>query len=97
VIPVKHVQAESAVGLPMVHGLERDQRQPPIDGDLGQGGVLHAMRPSPEDLSHIEFRQIFGLYFGQQNDVATREELSRVLIPPTRSASASSVAANSAP
>ena len=56
VVLVKDVQAESAVGLPVVHRLEGDYRQPPIDGDLSQRGILHAVRPAPDDLSHIEFR-----------------------------------------
>ncbi len=75
VVLMKDVQAESAVGLPVVHRLEGDQRQPPIDGDLRQGSILHAVRPPPDDLSHIEFREILGLYFGQQDDVAAGDEL----------------------
>ena len=38
VVLVKDVQPEPAVGLPVIHRLEGDQRQPRIDGDLGQGG-----------------------------------------------------------
>ena len=64
VVLVKDVQAESAVGPPVVHRLEGDQRQPPIYGDLRQGGILHAVRPPPNDLSQIQFRQILGLHFG---------------------------------
>ena len=75
VVLVKDVQAESAVGMPVVHRLEGDHRQPPIDGDLSQGGILHAVRPSPDDLSHIQFGQVLGLHFGQQNDVAGGDEL----------------------
>ena len=59
----------------MVHRLERDQRQPPIDGDLGQRGVLHAVRPAPDDLSVIHFCEILGLHLGQQDDVAVGDEL----------------------
>ena len=57
VVLVKDVQPEPAVGLPVIHRLERDQRQPPIDGDLGQGGVLHAVRPAPDDLSRPHLGQ----------------------------------------
>jgi hypothetical protein len=49
--------------------------KPPIYGDLSQGGILHAVRPSPDDLCHIEFRQILGLDLGQQNDIAVGDEL----------------------
>ena len=72
---MKDVQAESAVGLPVVHRLESDQRQPAIDGDLREGGILHAVRPSPDDLSHMQFGEILGLDFGQQDDVAVGDEL----------------------
>ena len=51
VVLVEDVQPEPAVGLPVIHRLEGDQRQPPIDGDLGQRGILHAVRPAPDDLS----------------------------------------------
>ena len=72
---MKDVQPESAVGLPVIHRLEGDQRQPPIYGDLCQGGILHAVRPAQDDLSHVEFRQILGLNLGQQDDVAVGDEL----------------------
>ena len=75
VVLVKDVQPESAVSLPVVHCLEGDQRQPPINGYLGQGRILHAVWPAPDDLSQIEFGQILGLDFGQQNDVAAGDEL----------------------
>ena len=75
VVLVKDVQPEPAVGLPVIHRLEGDQRQPPIDGDLGQGGILHAVRPAPDDLSHMEFGEILGLDLGQQDDVAVGDEL----------------------
>ena len=75
VVLVKDVQAEAAVGLPVVHRLEGDYRQPPIDGDLRQRGVLHAVRPSPDDLPHVELGQVLCLHFGQQNDVAVGDEL----------------------
>ncbi len=75
VVLVKDVEPESAVSLPVVHCLEGDQRQPPINGDLGQGRVLHAVWPTPNDLSHIEFGEILGLDLGQENDVAVGGEL----------------------
>ena len=75
VVLVKDVQPESAVGLPVVHRLEGDQRQAPIDGDLRQRGILHAVRPPPNNLSRIEFGEILGLDLGQQNDVASGDEL----------------------
>jgi hypothetical protein len=51
VVLVKDVQAESAIGLPVVHYLEGDQRQPPINGDLREGGPARSAasprRPVP--------------------------------------------------
>ena len=64
IVLVKDVQAESAVGLPVVHRLEGDYRQPPIDGYLRQGGILYAVRPSPDDLSDVQFGHVLGLHFG---------------------------------
>ena len=37
------------------------------------------MRPAPDNLSHIHFRQIFGLHLGQQDDVGSRWD--NLLIP----------------
>ena len=48
VVLVEHVQAERAVGGPVVHRLERDQGQPPVDGQLGDLRVLDAVRPAPQ-------------------------------------------------
>ena len=59
----------------MVHRLEGDHGQPPIDGGLCQLGVLHAMRPAPGDLTKIEFGEILSLNFGQQDDIAAGDEL----------------------
>ena len=39
---------ELTVGAPVVHRLERDQGEPPVDGQLGQRRVLHAVRPAPQ-------------------------------------------------
>ena len=75
VVLVKDVQPESTVGLPVVHRLEGDQRQTPINGDLSQCGILHAVRPSPDNLSRVEFREVLGLDLRQQNDVALGDEL----------------------
>ena len=72
---MEHVQTKSAVGLPMVHRLEGDQRQPPVDGELRQGGIQHTMRPAPDDLPHKHFREIFGLDLRQQDDVAAGDQL----------------------
>src|SRR5680860_1210623 len=43
VVLVEHVQVEGAVGGPVVHRLERDQRQPPVDGLLGKLLILHTV------------------------------------------------------
>ena len=97
VVLVEDVQAEPAVGLPVVHRLERDQRQPPIDGDLSQGGILHAVRPAPDDLSRRISARSSAWTLGSTMTSQSAMSCSRVPIPPTNSASASSVAPNSAP
>ena len=75
VVLVKDVQPEPAVGLPVIHRLEGDQRQPRIDGDLSQCGILHAVRPAPYDLARPEFGQILRLNLRQQDDVALGDQL----------------------
>ncbi len=63
VVLVEDVQAHAPVTLPVVHRLEGDQGQPTIDGDLGQGRVLHAVRPAPDDLFGPHLLEILGLHF----------------------------------
>ena len=74
VVLVKDMQAERAVGIPVVHRLKGDQRQPPLDAQLGDLLVLHTMRPAPQDLPIPHLREVLGLRLGQQDDIAFREE-----------------------
>ncbi len=75
VVLVEDVQAERAVGGPVVHRLEGDQRQPPVDAQLGDLLVLHAVRPAPQDLPFPQAGQILGQRLGQQDDIAAGDEL----------------------
>ena len=75
VVLVKDVQAEGAVGRPVVHRLERDQREPPVDAQLGDLLVLNTMRPAPQHLSRPHVLEVGGLRLGEQDDIAVREEL----------------------
>jgi hypothetical protein len=79
---MEHVQTESAVGLPMVHRLEGDQRQPPVDGDLRQGGILHTMRPAPDDLPHKHSARSSVWTLGSRMTSQPSINYSRVQIPP---------------
>ncbi len=75
VVLVEHVQAEAAVAGPVVHGLERDQGELLVDGELSDVTVLYAVRPAPEDLSVTELSQVTRLRLGQQDDVSSQDEL----------------------
>ena len=57
VVLVEHVQAEAAVAGPVVHRLERDQGELLVDRQLGDGPVLDAVRPAPEDLAVAAVRR----------------------------------------
>jgi hypothetical protein len=59
----------------MVHGLERDQRERPVDGYLGELRVLHAVRPAPEDLPDPQLGDVAQQRLGLQDDVALLDEL----------------------
>lgn len=69
------MQAEAAVTGPVVHRLEGNQREFLVDRQLGDGRVLDAVRPSPEDLPVPELGEIFGLRFRQQHDVGVGQQL----------------------
>ena len=75
VVLVEDMQAEAAVAGPVVHGLEGDQREFLVDRQLGDGPVLDAVRPAPEDLPVAEFGQVLGLRLGQEDDVGVRQQL----------------------
>ena len=75
VVLVEDVQAEAAVAGPVVHRLEGDQRELLVDGQLGDGPVLDAVRPAPEDLPVAELGQVLGLRLGQEDDVGFRQQL----------------------
>lgn len=76
VVLVEDMEAEAAVTCPVVHGLEGDQRELLVDGQLGDGAVLDAVRPTPEDLAVAEFRQVLRLRLGQQDDVGVGNDLA---------------------
>ena len=75
VVLVEHVQAEAAVAGPVVHRLEGDQRELLVDRQLGDGPVLDAVRPAPEDLPVAQFGQVLGLRLGQEDDVGLGQYL----------------------
>ncbi len=75
VVLVEHVQVERAVVGPVVHRLEGDQGQPPVDRDLGEPLVLDAVRPAPENLPLAEIDEFGRERLGQQHDIAFGEEL----------------------
>ena len=75
VVLVKDVQAEGAVGRPVVHRLERDQRKTAVDAQLGDFLVLNTMRPAPQDLSRSHLFEVGCLRLGEQDDIAVREQL----------------------
>ena len=75
VVLVEHVQAEGAVAVPVVHRLEGDQRELLVDGDLRELLVLHAVRPTPEDLPDAQLGDVAEQRLGLQDDVALLDEL----------------------
>jgi hypothetical protein len=75
---VEDVQTVAAVGLPVVHGLPRDQGEAFVDGELGDLAVLDAVRPSPEGLAVAEALEVGGLGLGQQDNVAVGDDLFTV-------------------
>src|SRR6478609_449410 len=75
VVLVEDVEAERAVLVPVVHRLEGDERQLPVDGGLRQLGVLHAVRPAPEHLPDPQGRDVTEQGLRRENDVALRDEL----------------------
>ena len=75
VVHVEHVQAEGAVGRPVVHRLPGDHGQPAVDPDLRQLRVLDAVRPAPQHLARPHRGQVAADRLGQHHDVAVREQL----------------------
>src|ERR1700722_8208989 len=75
IVLVKDMQAERAVGRPVVHRLERDQGEPAVDAELGDLLVLNAMRPAPQHLSRSHVCEVGGLRLGEQDDIAVLEKL----------------------
>ena len=61
-----------AVDRPVVHGLQAShgQRQMIVDGELGDGLVLDAVRPPPQHLPYSEVGQVIGGRLGQEDDIA---------------------------
>jgi hypothetical protein len=58
----------------VVHRLEADQGQAPVDRQLGDLLVLHAVRPAPQDLPVAQRGEVLGQRLGQQNDIAVGDE-----------------------
>ena len=75
VVLVKDMQAVRAVAGPVVHSLKGDQRQPPVDAQLGDLLALDTVRPAPENLALAELPEILRHRLGEQDDIALREEL----------------------
>ncbi len=75
VVLVKDMQAERAVSGPVVHRLERDQGEPPVDAQLRDLRVLNTMRPAPQDLARSHALEVGCLRLWEQDDGAIREEL----------------------
>ena len=75
VVLVEDMELERPLDAPVVHGLERDQREVAIDGHLGELRVLDAVRPPPQDLAVTQVRQILRERFGQQEDVVVLDQL----------------------
>jgi hypothetical protein len=59
----------------VVHGFERDERQPLVDRELRQFLVLNAVRPPPQDLSISHPGEITEYRLGLQQDVALLDQL----------------------
>jgi hypothetical protein len=59
----------------VVHRLERDQGQVPVDRQLGQRLVLHAVRPAPQHLAGLDQRDIGELGLGQQYHVGAGDHV----------------------
>ena len=74
VVLMENVQAKTAVAGPVVHGLKGDERELLIDGQLGDGTVLHTVGPAPERLAIAEFGKILGLRLGQEDDVTVGDQ-----------------------
>ena len=72
VVLVEHVQPDRAVDRPVVHRLEGDHRQPAVDGQLGDLGILHAVRPSPEHRAGLHRGHVCVLRLRQEYDVRGR-------------------------
>ena len=60
---------------PVVHRLERDDRQPLVDRELRHPRVLHQVRPAPQHLAVAELPQVLELGLGQQHDIGCRDDL----------------------
>ena len=75
VVLVEHVQVEGTVAVPVIHRLECDERELPVDGHLRELLVLHAVRPSPEHLPDTQRGDVAEQRLGLQEDVALLDEL----------------------
>ena len=75
VVGVEDVHPDGPVDGPVVHRLERDQGQVPVDRQLGQCRVLHAVRPAPQHLAGLDQRDVGELRLGQQHHVGGGDHL----------------------
>ena len=86
VVLVEHVEPDVAVAGPVVHGLEGDQGQPPVDGELGELGILDAVGPAPQDAALASSRRSACCGFGSTTTSDWHEDLlTRGRTPATRS------------
>ena len=69
------MEPDGLVPRPVVHRLESDQRQLLVDGELGEAGVLDAVRPAPEGLPAPEGGDVLVLRLEQQDHVGPLEDL----------------------
>ena len=71
---MEHVQSKAAACVPVVHRLEGDQGEPPVDRELGNLLIMYAVRPAPQDMSVAQLLEVLGQGFGEQDDIAARHQ-----------------------
>ena len=72
---MEDVEREVPFARPVVHRLERDQREVLVDGALGDLAVLHAVRPAPEHLTVAEVVEVGRLRLREQHDIGRSDHL----------------------
>ena len=82
VVLVEHVQTEVALPGPVVHRLEGDEGEPTVDRGLRQPGVLHTVRPAPQDATLRDLGHLSQLGFREQQHVGGVDHLGALRHPP---------------